>query len=513
MAFLCYALLVAAWVVDLFTPQRFVAAILLNGPIALSSLALNRRLTTGLVVAAQIANAAACYVNGVQDHGQWDAIAVGDRILAGLSFILVGALAVKTQEYAREAGASSLREHQVRRERDLREAIERVRGSLSDELVLRGLVRESVGLLGAARGMLVLRAGLATPRTFSYSAGGRDVREDRGALPTELATLVERARGRSVVFIEDSDALGRLTLAELNAKKAVAAAVGTGDASAVLVLVAGERGFAADTEEILRHFTEQAAVALAQARLFERLATQNDEIARQRDEIARRGTIIRDIVYALAHDLRTPLAAADVTMRQALSGSYGELPERYRSVLKTTIASNDEERRLLETLLLVARYESGEASSVREPVDVNELARRVADEMAPLAESKGVSMASETAGEDVVVAGDGSELRRAVGNLAANALAATPAGGHVVIASGARNGTATVEVRDDGYGVPESRRATLFERFGHGPGGGTGLGLYIVRRIAEKHGGSVEYAPREPRGSAFTLTLERERGS
>ena len=118
-ALLCYGLLVVAWIVDLVTPQLFIAAILLNGPIALSSLALQSRLTTNLVIAAEIANVVAGYVNGVQAGHHWDGIAIGDRFLLAASFVLVGYLSIKTQEYAREAGVSAGRMRQVEIEKAL----------------------------------------------------------------------------------------------------------------------------------------------------------------------------------------------------------------------------------------------------------------------------------------------------------------------------------------------------------------------------------------------------------
>ena len=101
-----------------------------------------------------------------------------------------------------------------------------------------------------------------------------------------------------------------------------------------------------------------------------------------------------------------------------------------------------------------------------------------------------------------------NEIRRAIANLVANAIDATPRGGHVVVGVHRTGTTIAVTVEDDGYGVSEERRGGLFQRFAGGhPGAGSGLGLYIVRRIAEKHGGTAQYAPRSPAGSTFTMTL------
>jgi signal transduction histidine kinase len=98
-------------------------------------------------------------------------------------------------------------------------------------------------------------------------------------------------------------------------------------------------------------------------------------------------------------------------------------------------------------------------------------------------------------------------------NLVANAVSWTPEGGTIAVRvrSDGVSGTVSLSVEDDGYGVPPTERGTLFQRLPARPasrsGSGSGLGLYIVRRIAENHGGSVTYQPREPQGSEFALTL------
>jgi signal transduction histidine kinase len=464
------------------------------------------------VIAAEIANVVAGYVNGVQAGFHWDAIGIGDRLLVAASFVLVGFMSIKAQEYAREAGVSAGRMRQVEIEKSLREATGRVRGTLNVELVQRAIARESPTLVGASKATLVVRESPFGPSlVLAYSEGEADISVERRALPAEIASLVTRAgEGNGIVHLTGNDLLGRITLAALGASEAIVTPIATSDSVEHVLIesVSNGKAFFGDALATTTAFAEQASMALDQARLFTQLGERNEEIARQKDELADRGDVIRDIVYALAHDLRTPLAAAHVTMNQALSGAYGELPGHYRDILKTALAANDDQRRIVETLLLVARYEAGEASTVRERVNCADLITQIVAELAPVADVKGVELQADVPAHQLPAMGDPHEIRRAIANLVANAIDATPRGGHVTARGLASGKSIEIVVEDDGFGIAPERREGLFQRFGAGhPGGGTGLGLYIVRRIAEKHGGSVTYAPREPRGSTFTLML------
>jgi two-component system OmpR family sensor kinase len=500
-----FALLIVAFVVDAITPQTLVIAILLDVPIVFAALT-----GAGADVLAGRRRAdrqrAARRSSTAHDGYRWQPIGVGDRFLAMLSIVLVGYLGTDVQERAESVGrlggarvagatrrppsaprstASALAFTRARHARD------RARSAAAARRRARVLVsgRRRLRNVGGARRRR-RRRGHRRARVI----GDRLARPPRG----RRRDGQRRATGRSGRPVRPRRDLG--------AKSAIAVPLADrGTAYGVLIAAFGDEAPDDATVQTARGFAGVAVNALSQARLFGELAERNEALSERQD-------VIRDLVYALSHDLRTPLAALSMTLRQAADGAYGPLPETYAAVLRDSLVSVDDLGRLADTLLLVARFESGDRTTEHEPLDMSAVAREIASELHAMADARSIALMVQADGE-ARVRGSRGDLKRAVANLTANALQHTPQGGTVELRVAPDRDVVRLSVTDDGYGLDERVRARLFQRFSSGwrSGGGTGLGLYIVRRIAEENGGSVRYAAREPRGSVFTLTLPKAR--
>ena len=511
---LSIALLIGAWIVDMLTPEQLVAAILLTVPVALSSVFLDKRFTGSIVAAALIADGIAGWFNGVRDGGVWSSISIANRALAAFSILLVGMLGNIARSAAERSSTLAARHRQAEKTEAIRRAFERIRSSLNVDLVARATVKESIATLGAASADLYMLDDASAPEmSYRYSANAPDVSVDRTPPRGALAQFVRRAIDRRAsIDLSPIDPVARQCLEELGTDRAFILPLADGPAPiAVLVLADGDaEDLRAESGLWVRSFAEQAGIAIAHASVFVELGRKNEALAQANRSIDERSQVIRDIVYALSHDLRTPLAAAAMTMQQALEGKYGPLSDAYRDILRRSIEANGELRRLAETLLMIAKYESGEQSTERGPVKLGALARNVVDELDPLWRAKGIRLRVGD-DENAVAAGDASEIRRAAMNLIANAVSWTPEGGTIAVSVRREGDTVGLSVVDDGYGVPLAERPSLFQRLvsrqAPRAGSGSGLGLYIVRRIAESHGGTVTYRPVEPRGSEFSLTL------
>jgi signal transduction histidine kinase len=184
-----------------------------------------------------------------------------------------------------------------------------------------------------------------------------------------------------------------------------------------------------------------------------------------------------------------------------------------RELAASALRSSLRMRTLVADLLLLARADTGRRVG-HEPVDLAQVMREACVEVAPLAPDHELVVSDGSNGERAAlrVEGSGDELHRLVRNLLENAVVHTPAGTHIEAVLQVDESAATIDVLDDGPGVPRELRKRVFERFvrGEGDGGaqpGTGLGLAIVRAVAERHGGSVEVGDAPGGGARFSVRL------
>jgi two-component system OmpR family sensor kinase len=193
----------------------------------------------------------------------------------------------------------------------------------------------------------------------------------------------------------------------------------------------------------------------------------------------------RRFVADASHELRTPLTSVLANLELLAESLHGEEAEAARSALR----SSRRMRRLVADLLLLARTDVGRAVP-REPVDLARVVPDAAAELGSVSAEHELSLDMQPA----VVRGDHDELLRVALNLIENALRYTAPGSSIWVSTAVAGSDALLVVEDDGPGVPPDVVPTLFERFVRGAGdrgGSFGLGLAIVRAVAESHGGSV----------------------
>ena len=188
--------------------------------------------------------------------------------------------------------------------------------------------------------------------------------------------------------------------------------------------------------------------------------------------------------------------------------------EDYKRALTDQLEELDTLSRLVTQLLTLARAEAGEIPVAHEPVDLAALAVSIADQLDPVAQSKGITLAAE-ASEPVVVLGDAGCLERLLLNLLDNAIKFTDAGGRIAVRVRGEASDAVLEVRDTGAGIAPDALPHLFERFFRGDPArsaaaeGAGLGLSLVKWIADRHGATVSVDSRPNEGSTFVVRMRR----
>jgi heavy metal sensor kinase len=217
-----------------------------------------------------------------------------------------------------------------------------------------------------------------------------------------------------------------------------------------------------------------------------------------------------DFFNDISHQLKTPLTVLKGEMELALR------QDRDSATYKRTLESGLEEvnrmSRLIERMLTIARFESGQERPAFAREEMCALVRDVAKGLSPLAEAKGIAL-SVIAPRELFADVDGFHMGQALANILDNAIIHSPEGESVDIELRDLGSEFSVSVRDRGAGVPPLERDKLFTRFHRGEGAvgsGYGIGLAIVNSVAKLHGGRASYEPASP-GSVFTIAAPKIR--
>jgi two-component system OmpR family sensor kinase/two-component system sensor histidine kinase BaeS len=362
---------------------------------------------------------------------------------------------------------------------------------------------------------------------------GRVLLDTEGTLTGQTLAPAELADSTPVVV--DGQTVGRLLVspAQSGAAAALAADFLAGVNRAVLLAALAAGGVALVLAAVLVRqiiapmgTLRLAAHAITRGDLAQRVSISSQdeigEVAAAFNQMAaaleRNERLRRDMMADVAHELRTPLTVIQGQVEALLDGVFPLTPDQLMPIHDETLLL----ARLVADLRELALAEAGQLAVERQPVDVGELAERVAAAVEPAAADKGVTLTTIVAPNLPTVSADADRLRQVLHNLLANALRYTPAGGQITISVGSVPGepgnppsapAVLISVADTGPGIPAEDLPYVFDRFYRvdksrsRAGGGSGLGLAIARSIVEAHGGRIwaENQPGQGTRIAFTI--------
>ncbi|HEX5727290.1 MAG TPA: ATP-binding protein, partial [Longimicrobiaceae bacterium] len=263
-----------------------------------------------------------------------------------------------------------------------------------------------------------------------------------------------------------------------------------------LVRGEGRPPFDERDRELAEELGRRAALAVENARLY---------------DAARSATRARDdMLGVVSHDLRNPIHTIFMGasfLLDLLPPEGKEVERKQAAVIKRAAERGN---RLIQDLLDITHIESGRLSLDRRPHHAGSIADEAVEQARMLAAERGIALARGETDDGVVVEVDRDRVLQALGNLIGNALKFTPAGGRVTVSVHRSGGAVCIAVADTGPGISPAHRSHLFDRYWQAnrkDKRGVGLGLSIVRGIAEAHGGEVRVESEEGAGATFTLVL------
>jgi len=269
--------------------------------------------------------------------------------------------------------------------------------------------------------------------------------------------------------------------------------------------------FSPDDGRLLAIAAAQAAVAIENAQLYESSKKRAEELARAYDELRALDRLQKEFVQNVSHELRTPLTFIKGYVELMLEEAMGKLSELQQNSLRIVARRADAMTRLINNLLSLQQVEMEPLRPTR--VSLAELTTRALESAEAAATKADIVLKAEIPETLPPVWADRNYLEQVFDNLLGNAIKFSPHGGKITVRVREEGEYLRVAVCDTGIGIHSDQLEKVFERFYQVNGsstrrfGGTGLGLALVKKTIEAHGGRVWAESRLGQGSTFFFTL------
>lgn len=214
-----------------------------------------------------------------------------------------------------------------------------------------------------------------------------------------------------------------------------------------------------------------------------------------------------------SHDLRVPITGLGLVLDNIQMGTYGDLSQSGLEKIEQARQSINHMVELIDQLLAAEKLDAGELTSNPSAVCLSDIYARCGMILRSLQEQKNLNIKFPEK-STIIVNADFDHCCRILTNLLSNAISLAPNGSTIAVKETSRTHLqAVVSVIDQGPGIPENVRSTVFARYKSGrPVGGSGLGLYIAKKLTELQGGSIGFATEENKGTTFWFSLPKDMG-
>lgn len=267
-----------------------------------------------------------------------------------------------------------------------------------------------------------------------------------------------------------------------------------------------------DELNLIRGFTDIVGIAVQNARLYSALEQTTEQLNEANVELQEADKMKDEFVSLASHELRTPMAAIKGSLSTILEGYAGTITPETREFLTAAYNENDRLIRLVNNLLNTSRIEAGKFSFTFARTDLSELITEVVRNMQMAAKEKLLYLVYEPFGILPAVQADVDKMKEVIINLIGNGLKFTSTGG-ITIKSSVDGDFIKTQITDTGTGISREDYEILFKKYSQVKQkfvkslGGTGLGLYICKKIIEGHGGKIWLESEVGKGTNFYFTL------